>query len=716
MSKHILLVAGIALLCSFCNTVWGQNYNMPGGTVSTCSGNFYDTGGGAGSYANNQDITTVLFPSTAGSYMSVNFTSISLHAGYDFLYIYDGNSTAAPLMGIYTGTASPGLIKASTINTTGCITFRFVSNSWGTDVGWAATLSCSATPGTPRIAAQNGTFSACSGVFTDPGGNADYQANTNVTTTLCPSAPGQYVSVSFSSFLLDYDFKDWLYVYDGNSTSAPLIGMYSNSSLPGMATTPGVITASSDNPTGCLTFRFTSDTWDVFAGWQATISCTSTPATPSYAISPGTVTTCGASFTDVGGATNDYIGPLDITNTFCPGTPGQAIRVSFTSLSMSMNSREDCLYIYDGNSTSAPLIAICSDNLNPGTFTASTNNPTGCLTFRLITDTWNQHAGWVATISCVAPGVPSITMNNTTVNLCNATFTDDGGPNGNYYFNMSSQVISRQTFCPTSASSFMSAAFSSFSTEGSIDVLRAYDGTSTAAPLLGTWFGNASPGTVNATGSNASGCLTFEYTNSSWTATAGWVAAITCVSTLPVEFVSFSGEWVNGDVLLHWSTATESNNDHFIVERSSDGEHFMAIGEVDGNGNTSFMSYYSFLDEYPLDITAYYRIKQVDVNGDYDYSSTIAMEKSSVKDELSTLHPNPAADHVVLVMDLEEDGAREIMIINSLGMEAGRTTMQLVKGRNEIEYPLVMLAPGAYHLVVRDPVSGRTTNHRLVKL
>jgi len=133
--KKIILICFIL----FFVTVWvqAQTYLMTNGTVNTCSGTFYDSGGGGGNYLNNENYTFTIC-ATGGQCVSVNFTSFSLESGYDYLYIYNGPSTMSPLIGSYTGTTSPGTITS----TTGCLTFVFTSDYIITYPGWAATISC----------------------------------------------------------------------------------------------------------------------------------------------------------------------------------------------------------------------------------------------------------------------------------------------------------------------------------------------------------------------------------------------------------------------------------------------------------------------------------------------------------------------------------------------------------------------------------------------
>jgi hypothetical protein len=112
--------------------------------------------------------------------------------------------------------------------------------------------------------------------------------------------------------------------------------------------------------------------------------------------------------------------------------------------------------------------------------------------------------------------------------------------------------------------------------------------------------------------------------------TLGDCAFKTYVNTsLPVELLSFTGQKLNDIIKLDWSTASEINNDYFSVERSSDGNYFSEIGKVNGGGSSSELLNYSFEDNHPVDGINYYRLKQVDFNGDYMFSKVITMNYQS---------------------------------------------------------------------------------------
>ncbi|MCE2786927.1 MAG: T9SS type A sorting domain-containing protein [Bacteroidota bacterium] len=124
---------------------------------------------------------------------------------------------------------------------------------------------------------------------------------------------------------------------------------------------------------------------------------------------------------------------------------------------------------------------------------------------------------------------------------------------------------------------------------------------------------------------NLSGTSTYNFTTSTNTASTGagrfklYFAGIT--SSLPVEYLSFKANRQGEQALLNWSTAAELNNSHFELEKSLDNKDFKSIGLIKGSGTSNMENNYSFIDETPsLNMTNYYRIKQVDLNGQHSYS------------------------------------------------------------------------------------------------
>ncbi|MCU0432714.1 MAG: hypothetical protein MUC87_04605 [Bacteroidia bacterium] len=96
--------------------------------------------------------------------------------------------------------------------------------------------------------------------------------------------------------------------------------------------------------------------------------------------------------------------------------------------------------------------------------------------------------------------------------------------------------------------------------------------------------------------------------------------SVSCATVLPVEFTSFTADLYQNRPLLRWETASETNNARFEIERSADGEIFARIGTVAGAGTTSQPQQYSYFDAAAPEGIVYYRLKQVDFNGDYEYS------------------------------------------------------------------------------------------------
>jgi hypothetical protein len=119
-------------------------------------------------------------------------------------------------------------------------------------------------------------------------------------------------------------------------------------------------------------------------------------------------------------------------------------------------------------------------------------------------------------------------------------------------------------------------------------------------------------------------------------------------SALPVEWLSFDAQKFGSDVLLKWKTASELNNDRFEIERSDDAINFEYIGEKDGKGNAANISTYDFIDETPRNGLNFYRLKQIDFDGEFEYSEIRLVEFNQKPATRLVIYPNPSNDYVYL--------------------------------------------------------------------
>ena len=121
------------------------------------------------------------------------------------------------------------------------------------------------------------------------------------------------------------------------------------------------------------------------------------------------------------------------------------------------------------------------------------------------------------------------------------------------------------------------------------------------------------------------------------------------IVTLPVELIDFTVKQAGMSVQVNWKTGSELNNDYFTVEKSMNGSIWSQIAKVKGAGTTNQLNEYSALDDKPFTGISYYRIKQTDFNGDFQYTN---VEKVEFKGTESILvYPQPAKDKLTLVWD-----------------------------------------------------------------
>ncbi|MBX2874283.1 MAG: hypothetical protein KTR30_19340 [Saprospiraceae bacterium] len=126
--------------------------------------------------------------------------------------------------------------------------------------------------------------------------------------------------------------------------------------------------------------------------------------------------------------------------------------------------------------------------------------------------------------------------------------------------------------------------------------------------------------------------IDFETSNSPTPPVGTWQSTTVVDLLLPVEWSYFRASTQTKGVSLEWETLTESNNSGFSVERSLDGIQFASIAWVEGKGSTQEASAYQFWDqELPETPLVYYRLKQVDFDGSYDYSELVSVQHQALR-------------------------------------------------------------------------------------
>jgi hypothetical protein len=183
---------------------------------------------------------------------------------------------------------------------------------------------------------------------------------------------------------------------------------------------------------------------------------------------------------------------------------------------------------------------------------------------------------------------------------------------------------------------------------------------------------------------------------------------------LPVEFLYVEGEVHDKANVIKWATASETSNDYFEVQRSTDGLHFETIGELQGEGTTLEEQHYFFEDDHPPIGVAYYKIKQVDFNGEFDYSNTIALERE-VNFELASVFPNPFTDSFHVQFHSIYERSITVNINDPSGRTVIRHAYECRKGVEQFELDTRSLSCGFYLLVIKDEHDNFLAKEKLIR-
>jgi hypothetical protein len=175
--------------------------------------------------------------------------------------------------------------------------------------------------------------------------------------------------------------------------------------------------------------------------------------------------------------------------------------------------------------------------------------------------------------------------------------------------------------------------------------------------------------------------------------------AITVSGVVPVELSSFTAIGMKNGIQLKWETATETNNLGFDIERSVNSKEFQKIGFVNGKGTTTQKSSYAFLDQTASSGKQYYRLKQIDLDGAFKYSSTVEVDLSIPETfSLSQNYPNPFNPATTLSFGLPVESEITLAIYNSVGELVRMAAKGIYQaGNHSINFNASDLTSGIYY-------------------
>ncbi len=167
---------------------------------------------------------------------------------------------------------------------------------------------------------------------------------------------------------------------------------------------------------------------------------------------------------------------------------------------------------------------------------------------------------------------------------------------------------------------------------------------------------------------------------------------------IPVELTSFTADVIDDAVVLNWSTATEINNQMFEIERRSEEGQFFTIGYVEGYGTTTEPREYSYMDNSVGTGIYYYRLKQIDYDGSFEYSYVVEVEVTApIEFALHQNYPNPFNPSTTIRFELNQSGQTLLKIYDILSREIVRLVDEVLPaGSYKVTFDANSLPSGIY--------------------
>jgi len=169
---------------------------------------------------------------------------------------------------------------------------------------------------------------------------------------------------------------------------------------------------------------------------------------------------------------------------------------------------------------------------------------------------------------------------------------------------------------------------------------------------------------------------------------------------LPVKLISFTAAMVNKEVKLECRTAGEINNSRFEVERSFDNKDFVTVSSIKAIGNTNTVQKYNSYDKAPSAGINYYRLRQIDVDGNFSYSHVVAIRPAY--HNATQVYPNPAQNNTTLQWETLTAHKEEVILYNAAGRPVQTRILDLAAGVNRVTWNVSTLAAGLYYFKLEE--------------
>ncbi|NUM49501.1 MAG: T9SS type A sorting domain-containing protein [Flavobacteriales bacterium] len=184
--------------------------------------------------------------------------------------------------------------------------------------------------------------------------------------------------------------------------------------------------------------------------------------------------------------------------------------------------------------------------------------------------------------------------------------------------------------------------------------------------------------------------------NLTWSLSGG--VTLSCVP-LSVEMLSFTGVNMGSKNMLDWVTVSEKEFNYFEIQRSADAENFVTLGRMKAMNNKNIHFTYVFNDDSPAEGVNYYRLKQVDLEGKFEYSEIISIQMgSNEKLSVKNIYPNPTSGQINIDVFSDAETALEIKLTDLLGKTVYTEMVQTAKGLNVFRISEEKIPDGMFFL------------------